>query len=627
MSAGRGSDREGLVGAVRPGGGRCRVPHPTHPSRELLSPALAGTHYPDGVSDAERGAQSTPEAGGGSDEDPRGDLRWQSIPGLVADAATRFGDDEALVDGSVRLTFTELADQVRLVTRAAIGAGLAPGARVAIWAPNMWEWVVGALGILGAGATLVPLNTRFKGPEAAYALRKSRATMLVTVRGFLGNDYPAMLRGEELPALERIVLLRDDAGPSEVLTTTDEVPVYGWDEFLAGADGVVEAEGDVVDRPITDDEADARWRAVASCDLSDIIFTSGTTGRPKGAMTTHGQTLRTFATWAAIVGLRRGDRYLIVNPFFHTFGYKAGIVACLVAGATIVPEAVFDVDRVLDRIEGERISVLPGPPTLYQSLLEHERRAGADLSSLRLAVTGAASVPVELVRRMADELSFEVVLTAYGLTESTGTVTMCRRGDDPEIVATTSGRALPGLEVRLVDDEGNEAATGEPGEILVRGYTVVSGYFEDADATAEAIDAAGWLHTGDIGVMDAAGNVRVTDRKKDACSSWAASTPIRPEIENGLLAGRAGVAQVAVVGIPDERLGEVGCAFVVPRAGHDGDALAAELVAWARQQMANYKVPRRVEVVDALPLNASGKVLKTELRARLDGPSSEVRTQ
>jgi acyl-CoA synthetase (AMP-forming)/AMP-acid ligase II len=362
---------------------------------------------------------------------------------------------------------------------------------------------------------------------------------------------------------------------------------------------------------------------VAGSDLSDIIFTSGTTGRPKGAMTTHAQTLRTFATWASVVGLTEGDRYLIVNPFFHTFGYKAGIIACLMAGATIVPEPVFDVDRVLDQVAMERITMLPGPPTLYQSILDHPERATRDLSSLRLAVTGAAAVPVELVKRMRGELTFTTVLTAYGLTESTGVVTMCRRGDDPEVISHTSGRAIPGIEVRIVDDAGAEVARDEPGEIVVRGYTVVAGYFEDPGATAEAIDADGWLHTGDIGVMDDAGNVRITDRLKDMFIVGGFNA-YPAEIE-GTLLGHAGVSQVAVVGVPDERMGEVGCAFVVPRPGTDPEALARELPAWARDHMANYKVPRSVEIVDALPLNASGKVLKTELRARVTGGGTAVR--
>ena len=245
----------------------------------------------------------------------------------------------------------------------------------------------------------------------------------------------------------------------------------------------------------------ARAAAVQPDDVSDLIFTSGTTGHPKGAAATHAQSLRTFGTWSSIVGLTAGDRYLVVNPFFHTFGYKAGILACLMAGATVVPEPVFDAAAVMARIGSERISVLPGPPTLYQTLLADPRRAEHDLSSLRLGVTGAAVVPVELVQAMRDELGFDTVLTAYGLTESCGTVTMCRRSDPPEVVAATSGRAIPGLEVRAVDG-GAEVAPGEPGEIMVRGYTVMPGYWGNEAATAEAIDADGWLHTGDIGVLE-----------------------------------------------------------------------------------------------------------------------------
>jgi acyl-CoA synthetase (AMP-forming)/AMP-acid ligase II len=273
---------------------------------------------------------------------------------------------------------------------------------------------------------------------------------------------------------------------------------------------------------------------------------------------------------------------------------------------------VFDVDRVLAMVASERISVIPGPPTLYQSILEREDRDRHDLSSLRLAVTGAAVVPVELVKRMGDELGFETVLTAYGLTESTGVVTMCRREDSAEVTASTSGRAIPGLEVQVVDAVGKELPRGEPGEVVVRGYTVISGYYGNPEATAEAIDGDGWLHTGDIGVMDEDGNLRITDRTKDMYVVGGFNA-YPAEVES-MLARHPGVRQVAVVGVPDERLGEVGCAFVV--AGHEVDTtlLPEQIIAWARDEMANYKVPRKVRIVDALPLNASGKVLKTELR-------------
>lgn len=541
--------------------------------------------------------------------DPRGDLEWGTLPGLVQDAAARFGEAEAIVDlhgpggTTTRWSFDRLAEEVATATRAVMAHGIEPGDRVAVWAPNCAEWVVAALGAVGAGAVLVPLNTRYKGAEAAYILRASGARLLFTVQGFLGTDYPAMLadavaEGATVPALDGIVVLRtDDAG-----TPVSGDRLESWDDFLGAAE---RCEPEV---------AAGRTAAITPDDLSDLVFTSGTTGHPKGAMTTHGQTLRTFATWAEVVGLRAGDRYLIVNPFFHTFGYKAGILACLMAGATMVPEPVFDVDVVLQRVSDERISVLPGPPTIFQSVLDHPKRDAFDLSTLRLVVTGAAVVPVDLVEALWSDLGIETVLTAYGLTEATGTVTMCRRGDTAEVISATSGRAIPDVEVRIVDADGNELAVGEAGEIVVRGYNVMSGYLDDAEATAAAIDPDGWLHTGDVGFLDEAGNLAITDRLKDMYVSGGFN--VYPAEVEAVLRRQPGVAQVAVVGVPDHRMGEVGLAVLVAAPGHDGAAVAAALPALAKEQLANFKVPRRVEVVDALPTNASGKVLKRELRAR-----------
>ncbi|HEY6462433.1 MAG TPA: AMP-binding protein, partial [Polyangiaceae bacterium] len=320
--------------------------------------------------------------------------------------------------------------------------------------------------------------------------------------------------------------------------------------------------------------------------------------------------------WADIVGLRAGDRYLVALPFFHSFGYKAGWLACLLSGATSYPLAVFDVDAVLARVEAHAITVLPGPPSLYQSILARPPRDGAARGpasrSLRLAVTGAAVIPPDLVPRMREELGFRTVLTGYGLTEAAGVSTLCREGDDEETVRTTSGRAIPGVEVRVVDAAGDEAPRGTPGEVVVSGYTLTKGFFDDPGATAEAFDARGRLRTGDVGVMDARGYLRITDRMKDMFIVGGFNA-YPAEIEAVLLRHDA-VAQAAVVGAPDERLGEVGVAFVVPRAGRtvDGEGL----VAWCRERLANFKVPRRVVVVDAMPANATGKVLKVELRAR-----------
>ena len=525
----------------------------------------------------------------------RADEQWGTIGRLVLEAGDRFPEGEALVDGDVRLSWPDLRDAIVDAARAHIAAGVQQGDRVAIWAPNIAEWVVAGLGAVTAGAVLVPLNTRYKGVEAADIIDRSGAAVLLCVNGFLGNDYVGMLQGIDIPGLRRIVVLRGDA-PSG--TTS-------WSEYLAAADSA----------GITVADVEARVAATAPNDLCDLVFTSGTTGKPKGVMVTHEQTLRVFEVWADVVGLREGDRYLIVNPFFHTFGYKSGIIACLLKGATMLPEPVFDVDRVLAQIDAERVTVLPGPPTLFLTILDSPDRASRDLSSLRVGVTGAAAIPVSMIERMRDDLGFSTVITAYGLTEATGTVTMCRAEDDPETIALTSGRAIPDTEVRIVDEDGNELPRGDAGEIVCRGYNVMLGYLDDPAATAETIDADGWLHTGDVGIMDDRGYVRITDRTKDMFIVGGFNA-YPAEIVN-LLMGKGDFAQVAVVGVPDERMGEVGMAYLVPRQDATGARVAVDLdalSAWCRETMANFKVPRHFRVVDALPTNASGKVLKVELR-------------
>jgi acyl-CoA synthetase (AMP-forming)/AMP-acid ligase II len=534
-------------------------------------------------------------------EDPRGDLRWGSIARLVRDAATRYAGREAVVEGRNRITYAQLGDRVERAAAACIASGVEPGDRVAVWAPNTLDWIVSALGAVSAGAVLVPLNTRFKGAEAAYVLRRSRARLLFVTGTFLGTSYVASLRRATadgpgtgplpgLPHLKEAVVLADDA-PDTFRT---------WKDFLAGGDTVPAAT------------VRARADAIPADAPSDIVFTSGTTGSPKGAVITHAQSLRCYAVWSELAGLREGDRYLIVNPFFHTFGYKAGIIACLMRGATMVPQPVFNVDTVLAHIAAERISVLPGPPTLHQSLLDHPQRDHHDLSALRLVVTGAAVVPLRLVERLRGELHVGTVLTAYGLSEASGIVTMCRRGDPAEVIAATSGRAIPGTAVRVTAPDGTPLAPGTPGEVRVHGHHVMREYFEDPAGTAEAVTADGWLRTGDVGVLDAEGNLRITDRIKDMFIVGGFNA-YPAEIEQ-LLGLHPDIADVAVVGIPDPRLGEVGKAYAVRRPG--STVTADDLIAWSRREMANYKVPREVEFVTELPRNASGKILKRELRAR-----------
>jgi acyl-CoA synthetase (AMP-forming)/AMP-acid ligase II len=481
--------------------------------------------------------------------------RWQTIPELVSSAADRFGDAEAVVDGQLRLSFSALVDRIHCAAGAFADLGIAKGERVAVWAPNSTEWIVAAFGLITAGGVLVPVNTRFKTEEAADIISRSGAKAVLVQQGFLGVDYTA-------PAGIPIIDVKSD--------------------FLSSG------------RPFS--------RSVDGSDTSDIIFTSGTTGRPKGVMMNHRQNLRLYEEWCHLADLREGDRYLMVNPYFHTFGYKAGLIASFIRGATMLPVPVFDLDRVVELVAAERITMLPGPPTLYHSLLGVEDKAR--LATLRAGVTGAADIPVELVRRVHEELPFRTVATGYGLTEA-GTVTMSRPGDSFEDIATTAGVACDGVEMRIAED----------GEVLVRGYTVMQGYLDDPVATAEAIDPDGWLHTGDLGTIDGAGRLRIVGRKKDMFIVGGFNA-YPAEIE-GFLLEHPAVAQAAVIGVADERMGQVGKAFVVaksPDGGRDGAVTADELIAWSRDRMAGYKVPRYVEFLDELPLNATGKVMKDRLQ-------------
>ncbi len=512
-----------------------------------------------------------------------------TIPQVVR-ATAKFGEREALVDGSRRWSFVEVVHEIELAARAFIARGLEHGDRVAIWAPNSAEWIFAALGAQLVGGVLVPINTRFKGHEAAYVIERSGAKFLFCCNDFLGTNYVNELRqsNENTECLSNIIVISGEAENND----------QTWTQFITHGSTT------------SNESLTLRESQVQPNDLCDIIFTSGTTGKPKGVMSRHDQTIRVFLEWSEIVGLNEADRYLIVNPFFHTFGYKAGFLACLLRGATMLPVPVFDIPAVLQKISDEKISAIPGPPTLYLTILNHPDRANFDLSSLRLAVTGAAAVPVEMIKRMREELNFEVILTAYGLTESTGTVTMCRAEDDPVTISTTSGRAITDVEVRIVDENNIEVSRGQSGEIICRGYNVMPGYFADPEATAQTIDADGWLHTGDIGIMDARGYVAITDRLKDMFIVGGFNA-YPAEIENEFM-NHPAIAQVAIVGQPDERMGEVGHAFVVVR--HDQQIDRDELLNWARHRMANFKVPRYITFVDMLPTNASGKVLKYELR-------------
>ncbi|MGP4056484.1 3-((3aS,4S,7aS)-7a-methyl-1,5-dioxo-octahydro-1H-inden-4-yl)propanoate--CoA ligase FadD3 [Mycobacterium sp. 4D054] len=514
---------------------------------------------------------------GGQERSDRERDRRRTTPAALDRIARELPDHDAVVAGGPQartLTFSELRAEVRRAAAAMIDLGIKPGDRVAIWSPNTWHWVVACLAIHHAGGVLVPLNTRYTATEAEDILSRTGAPLLFASGEFLGADKAGSVDRDAVPALRHVVRIpieKDDGS---------------WHEFMG--------------RGTDMDAVDERVAAVADDDVSDILFTSGTTGRSKGVRCAHRQSLDASAAWAACGEVSSSDRYLCINPFFHNFGYKAGILACLQTGATLFPELTFDPENTMRAVGQHGITVLPGPPTIYQTLLDHPKRAEYDLSSLRFAVTGAATIPVVLIERMQNELDIDIVLTAYGLTEAAGFGTMCRADDDAVTVATTSGRPIADFELRI----------GDQGEVLLRGPNVMLGYLDDPEATAAAIDAEGWLHTGDVGELDDAGNLKITDRLKDMyiCGGF---NVYPAEIEQ-VLARLDGVAEAAVIGVPDERLGEVGKAFVVLRPGVTLDEKT--VIAYTREHLANFKTPRSVEFLDALPRNPGGKVVKPLLR-------------
>lgn len=512
----------------------------------------------------------------------------QTLPKLVDYVAEQYTDRIAIQDGYTHLSYSQLNDARVEAAKAFVAAGVEKGDRCAIWAPNIFEWIVAAIGMQTIGAVLVPLNNRLTGAEAADILRRSGAKVLLTYPQLEKGVPLVMLEKESLPALTHRVLLRGD-----------DVLAKSWSQFLTAGSNIV------------DTEIHRRAGQVQPDDTADMLFTSGTTGKPKGVLCNHSQNIRVFETWSDIVGLTADDNYLIVNPFFHTFGYKAGWLAALIRGCKILPVLSFDKKAIMEQIQRDKVTVLPGAPSLYQMILADPDFDQYDLSSLRLGVTGAAPVSVQLVNDMWQKLGFETVVTAYGMTESTGVISVCRPEDDAQTISTTSGRAIDGVEVICADPvTGKEVATGAEGEIRIRGYNVMQGYFEMPEATAETIDADGWMRTGDIGVMDERGYLRITDRLKDMYIMNGEN--VYPAEVEKVIHAIEGVAQAAVIGVSKPPQGEVGLAFVVPSAGVSLDAEHIKQV--CSEHLARYKVPCYVEFIDALPLNASGKVVKPELK-------------
>jgi acyl-CoA synthetase (AMP-forming)/AMP-acid ligase II len=519
----------------------------------------------------------------------------ETIPQLLRNAAMRWGEKCALVAmDEPPASFAMLDAEADRFARALIADGMQFGERLGIWAPNMWEWVAAAVGAQRAGGTVVPLNMRLRMAEVADIVERARVTRLVCIGQYRGEDYLAMLRGKGFPGVSRAIVLR----PGEVRPSNPEI---GWGRFLdlgakVSADMLAEREAQVTGETV-----------------SDILFTSGTTGRPKGAMFTHASSVRSGHGMVNFARVTEADCLCPLGPFAHFAGYKGGWVNGLVTGATVCWSEAHDADSLISAIETLRISVMPAPPVVWQDILDHPDRAQRDLSSLRFVATGSTVIPPALVRRLIDELGVEQVGTGYGLTESGGMTNFARRDDPVANVCETAGRPAPDAEVQIVAADGGPCAPGIAGEILVRTPRALCGYLDDPEATRAVLDDEGWLHTGDIGHVDADGYLTVTDRLKDMFITNGYN--VYPAELEKLMSAIPGVAQCAVLGVSDPRKGEVGHAFVVRV---NGSAVTEdEVIGWCRANIAGYKVPAGVTFLDAFPRNSQGKVLKQDLRGLL----------
>ncbi|MBB4614242.1 AMP-binding protein [Novosphingobium taihuense] len=517
----------------------------------------------------------------------------QSIYRRFQQSARIHADRIAIRTSSGDLSYSGLESASRDLGRALLALGIERGDRIAIWGVNSAQWTVAALGIQAAGGTLVPIGTRLRGREAEGILNDAGARIVFCDEQFGSFNFVEALLERNIPTLETIVIL--DGG------SASEGKVISLDALRSKAAAVSE------------EALDQRIAQAAGDDIVDIIFTSGTTGKPKGVPMTSAQSL--FACDVQrdeIAFLTPDDIFAVTYPFAHNAGYRAGWQVSVLNGVRVIPVSTFEPTDLLHMIEAEKLTFMPLAPPIAQAIIDHPDRSKIDLSSVRLVATGGTTIPVRQVEELRDVFGAgTVVQTGYGLTETAGSVTTTLPGDAPEIVARTVGRALKSLDVKIVGPDHQELPVGEVGEIAVRGPQVLKGYYKNPEATAAAFTADGFFLTGDAGWVDEHGNYSITDRIKDMYLVGGFNC-YPAEIE-GMIQGLPGVARVAVIGVDDQRLGQVGRAFIVK--SPNADLTEESVIAWCRKEMANYKVPRSVRFIDALPLNATGKVAKVELRA------------
>ncbi|MGI8711858.1 MAG: AMP-binding protein [Solirubrobacteraceae bacterium] len=515
-------------------------------------------------------------------------LLEETIGANLERTVARFADRDALVSHQQRLRYTwaQLGEAVDELARGLIAAGLGQGDRVGIWSPNCAEWALVQYATAKLGVILVNINPAYRSSELEYALRQSGCRMLIAAPAFKTSDYRGMVAEvrDALPELARVVFLESD----------------DWTQLVAGGSGV------------TADMLSEREQALRSSDPINIQYTSGTTGFPKGATLSHRNILNNGFFVGEGVRYTHEDRVCIPVPFYHCFGMVMGNLACSSHGATIViPAPAFDPEATLEAVAAERCTSLYGVPTMFIAELDHPRFGEFDLSSLRTGIMAGSPCPVEVMKRVIERMHMSEVGICYGMTETSPVSTQTAVDDPIEKRVGSVGRVGQHLEIRVARaDTGETVGRGETGELCTRGYSVMSGYWNEAERTAEAIDADGWMHTGDLATMDDEGYVNIVGRIKDLVIRGGENVYPR-EVEE-FLYGHPDIADVQVIGVPDDRYGEELMAWVVVRHGASLDEDTVR--EFCRGRIAHYKVPRYVKFTDAFPMTVTGKVQKFKMR-------------
>ena len=532
------------------------------------------------------------------------ELIGQTIGDYFDEQVERHAEREAVVDRQkgVRLTYRQLGDQALQLARGLMALGVAPGERVGIWSPNRWEWIVTQFGTPKIGTILVNVNPSYRLRELGYALRQSGIRTLITAPGFGPSDYLGMLHDllgdlgpgpiahPDFPELREIVVLADTAPPgmrtlAELMRLGDQVTI----EEVRERQSVVQ-----FDEPI------------------NIQYTSGTTGLPKGATLSHHNLLNNGYFIGELMRFTPADRLCIPVPFYHTFGMVLANLACVTHGAAmIIPGEGFDAGQVLATVEAERCTALHGVPTMFIAELGHPDFARYDLSSLRTGLMAGSPCPVEVMRQVQSRMHMSEVEIAYGMTETSPVSTQTRADDPIEVRVGTVGRVHPHVEVKIVDPAtARVVPRGKPGELVTRSYAVMLGYWQNPEATAQVIDAARWMHTGDLAVMREDGYVNIVGRIKDMIIRGGENIYPR-EIEEFYYT-HPKVADIQVIGVPDQKYGEQVMAWIRLKPGET--ATDEEMRDFARDQIAHFKIPRYIKFVDAFPMTVTGKVQKYIMR-------------